>query len=83
MTVWKHAKSAVTGKTTYARKNINTSLLLIFDDFEWWKWFLVHHSLWVFKPRKLLPEQIQKQIPACYSQHMYEYDKRHVGHKHF
>lgn len=83
MNVWKPARSLITGKIIYVQKKINTSLSIIFDDFEWWKSFLIYNSLWVFKNRELLPERIQKQIPNHYSMHMYEYDKRYTGHRHW
>lgn len=83
MIVWKSAKSLVTGKVSHIPKKINTSLSIVFDDFEWWKSFLTYHSLWVFKNKKSLPEKIQKQLPDHYSMHMWEYDERYHGHRHW
>lgn len=83
MIVWKRSKSLITGKEAYYPKFIDTPIIRIFNDWDWWKSFMTKYSLWIYQNRKSLPEEIQKQLPNTYSFHMYEYDERYRGHRHW
>ena len=83
MIVWKRSKSLITGKESWYPKFVETPIIRIFNDFDWWKLFVSKYSWWVYKNRTSLPEKIQNNLPSTHSFHMYEYDKRYCGHRHW
>ena len=83
MIVWKRSKSLITGKESLYPKFVDTPIIRIFNDFDWWKLFVSKYSWWVYKNRTSLPEKIQDNLPFTHSFHMYEYDERYCGHRHW
>ena len=82
MIVWKRSKSLITGKESLYPKFVDTPIIRIFNDFDWWKSFVSKYSWWIYKNRTSLPEKIQDNRPSNHSFHMYEYDERYCGHRH-
>ena len=83
MIVWKRSKYLITGKESWYPKFIDTPIIRIFNDFDWWKSFVSKYSWWIYKNRTSLPEKIQNNLPPTHSFHMYEYDERYRGHIHW
>jgi len=83
MIVWKKTKSLITGKVTYYPKRIETDIMTIFNDFEWWKFYCSYHSEWIIKNRDTLPDIIKENVPKHRVFCIYEYDKRYGGHRHW
>ena len=83
MIVWKRSKSLITGKESLYPKFVETPIIRIFNDFDWWKSFVSKYSWWIYKNRTSLQEKIQNNLPSTHSFHMYEYDERYCGHRHW
>ena len=83
MIVWKRSKSLITGKESLYPKFVDTPIIRIFNDFDWWKSFVSKYSWWIYKNRTSLQEKIQNNLPSTHSFHMYEYDERYCGHRHW
>ena len=83
MIVWKRSKSLITGEESWYPKFVDTPIIRIFNDFDWWKSFVSKYSWWIYKNRTSLPEKIQNNLSPTHSFHMYEYDERYCGHRHW
>ena len=83
MIVWKRSKSLITGEESWYPKFVDTPIIRIFNDFDWWKLFVSKYSWWIYKNRTSLQEKIQNNLPSTHSFHMYEYDERYCGHRHW
>lgn len=59
MIVWKRSKSLITGKESLYPKFVDTPIIRIFNDFDWWKLFVSKYSWWVYKNRTSLPEKFR------------------------
>ena len=59
MIVWKRSTSLITGEESWYPKFVDTPIIRIFNDFDWWKSFVSKYSWWIYKNRTSLQEKIQ------------------------